>query len=163
MNRNVLGIVNKLTGVKSKKTDFKIGKKRNIINGSAVSTVLVDDNKVTVTKNHKPSIHALHAKSNLYRSVRAVWDLVEGMDIILMHDDVKAHIDKYVASVRDEANVKGFNERLHISDPSTHHKGLKTRAILDYVLIGANIIGETVIPYVEYEYSVELEVHDNEN
>ena len=163
MNRNVLGIVNKLTGVKSKKTDFKIGKKRNIINGSAVSTVLVDDGKVVVTKNHKPSIHALHSKGNLYRSVRAVWDLVEGMDVLLAHDDVKAHVDKYVASVRDEANVKGFNERLHISNPRISHKSLKTGVLLDYVLIGANMVEDTVIPYIEYEYSVELEVHDNEN
>lgn len=163
MNRNTLGIVNKLTGVKSKKTDFKIGKKRNIINGSAVSTVLVDADKVTVTKNHKPPIHAIHSKGNLYRSVRAVWDLVEGMDVTLAHDDVKAHVDKYVASVRDEANIKGFNERLHISNPMTSHRNLKTKALLDYVLIGANIVEDTVIPYVEYEYSVELEVRDNEN
>ena len=158
MNKRTLGIINRITEGRYKLSDFKGDKLKKTESPVSHSTITKKDDVIVITKRHKPSVHTLHSKHNLYKTVRAVWNLTDGLDIELSHDDIKRHVDKYVNAVRDDDNIKTFNERIHLTDDVAMHKIAKRHAKVNYVTIGANISNETVVPFIEYEYHIELEV-----
>lgn len=158
MNKRTLGIINRITEGRYKLSDFKGDKLKKTESPVSHSTISKNDDVVVITKRHKPAVHTLHHKDNLYKTVRAVWNLTDALDIELSHNDIKKHVDKYVNSVRDEDDIKTFNERIQLTDATAMHKVTKRHAKVAYVTIGATICIGTVIPFIEYEYSIELEV-----
>ena len=158
MTNKTLSYINKITGGSFKKTELlKINKKTLSSKGSN-TVISIKDNIVEINKAHTPSLNVLHSKANLYRTVRAVWDLADAMDIILSHDDIKNHVDKYVNAGRDEANTVKFSEVVNLTQKEVKHKVLGHNVQVKHVIIGANISGDTVIPFIDYEYTAKMEV-----
>jgi hypothetical protein len=158
MSNRTLSQINKISGGDFKKAEIKARKKRVIHTDDADTTVQVGDSIIRLTKTHRPVIHVLHSRTNLYRTVRAVWDLTSAMEINIGHDDIKNHVDKYINAVTDKDNTIQFKEAIHLSEGMVMHKSLHKMVNVNSVVIGANLVKDTVVPFIEYEYSVELEV-----
>ena len=156
-NRTVSQI-NKISGGDFRKAEIKARKRRVVHSSDADTVVQVGDSLIRLTKTHRPVKHAIHSRTNLYKSVRAVWDLASVMDIELSHDDIKGHVDKYIAAVTDKDSVKQFQESMTLINKIGWHKTLKKFVEINHVIIGANVTEGTAIPFIEYEYVAELEV-----
>lgn len=158
MSNRTLSQINKISGGDFKKAEIKARKKRVIHTDDADTIVQVGDSIIRLTKTHRPVKHALHSRTNLYKTVRAVWDLTSAMEINIGHDDIKNHVDKYINAVTDKDNTIQFKEAIHLVNDMAMHKTLHKMVQVNSVVIGANLVKDTVVPFIEYEYSVELEV-----
>ena len=164
LSNKMISAINKLSGGTIKKAELKNTKKKTITSATAKTKLLIDDGVVKFHKTHKPSVAAVHSKTNLYRTVRAVWDLTKALDIELAENDIKLHVDKYINSVRaNEEGVNTFVELMTLSDCNAYNTILKTNVKVDYVLIGAKFVDNTVIPFIECSYMAELEMSNHED
>ena len=96
ISNRTLSQINKISGGDFKKSEIKARRKRVIHTDDADTVIQVGDSVLRLTKTHRPVKHAIHSRTNLYKSVRAVWDLASVMDIELSHDDIKGHVDKAI-------------------------------------------------------------------
>ena len=158
ISNRTLSQINKISGGDFRKADIKARKKRVIHSNDADTIVQVGDSLIRLTKTHRPVKHAIHSRTNLYKSVRAVWDLASILDIELSHDDIKGHVDKYINAVTDKDSVKQFQESMTLINKTGWHKTLKKFVEVNHVIIGANVTEGTAVPFIEYEYVAELEV-----
>ena len=158
ISNRTLNQINKISGGDFKKSEIKARRKRVIHTDDADTVVQVGDSVLRLTKTHRPVKHVIHSRTNLYKSVRAVWDLASAMDIELSHDDIKGHVDKYIMAVTDKDSVKQFQESMVLANKIGWHKTLKKFVEVNHVVIGANITEGTAVPFIEYEYVAELEV-----
>ena len=101
ISNRTLNQINKISGGDFKKSEIKARRKRVIHTDDADTVVQVGDSLLRLTKTHRPVKHVIHSRTNLYKSVRAVWDLASVMDIELSHDEIKGHVDKYIMAVTD--------------------------------------------------------------
>ena len=164
ISNKMISAINKLSGGTIKKTDLKNTKKKTITTTTAKTKLLVEDGVVKFHKVHKPSVATVHSKSNLYRTIRAVWDLTKALDVELAENDVKLHVDKYINSVRaKEEGVNTFVELVTLSNCNIYNRLLKTDVKVDYVMIGAKFVGDTVVPFIECSYIAELEMSNHED
>lgn len=158
ISNRTLSQINKISGGDFKKSEIKARSKRVVHADDADTVIQVGDSVLRLTKTHRPVKHAIHSRTNLYKSVRAVWDLASVMDIELSHDDIKGHVDKYIMAVTDKDSVKQFQESIVLANKIGWHKTLKKFVEVKHVVIGANITEGTAVPFIEYEYVAELEV-----
>ena len=162
-SNKMVSLISKVSEGKIRKSELKDIKRKTIKSNSSTTKLTIENGVVTLNKTHKPNVVTLHSKENLYRTVKAVWNLVDALDVKLEENDVKLHVDKYVNAVRSEDEVTAFVERLDIAKETAYHKALKKDVKVKSVLIGAKVSGSTIIPFIECEYIAELEVSAHED
>ena len=163
LSNKTISIINKVVEGKIKKAELKTVNRKTITSATSKTKLTIENGIVTLNKTHKPSVAALHSKGNLYRTVRAVWDLTKALDVELAENDVKLHVDKYVNAVRADDNPNTFSEKVVLKESTAKHKVLNKDVKVDYVIIGARLVEDTVIPFIECNYIAELEVGNNED
>ena len=162
-SNKMIGLINKVTETKVRKTDLKNVQRKTVKSNSSTTKLTIENGVVILNKTHKPSVATLHSKENLYKTVKAVWNLADALDVKLEENDIKLHVDKYVNAVRSDDNTTAFVERLDMAKDTAYHKGLKQNVKVNSILIGAKVHGSTVVPFIECEYTAELEVSTHED
>ena len=159
----MISLISKVSEGKIRKSDLKDVKRKTIKSNSSTTKLTIENGIVILNKTHKPCVATLHSKENLYRTVKAVWNLTDALDVKLEENDVKLHVDKYINAVRSEDDTTAFVERLDLTKGMAYHKVLKKDVAVKYVLIGAKVSGSTIIPFIECEYVAEVELNAYED